>query len=76
MCWNCRGSGNKDFLGKMRELLKEHGLTIVVLLEPTISGLTANGVCQKLGRRSWIRSKAAGFSGGIWVLWEEEVIEV
>lgn len=66
MCWNCRGAGNREFLCKMIEMMKEFRPSIVVLLKPRISGLTANDVCAKLGRRRWIHSEAAGFNSGIW----------
>lgn len=44
---------------------------ILVLFEPRISGTVVDRVCSKLGMSSWGRSKAAGFSGGIWVLWND-----
>lgn len=56
--------------------MKEVRPRIVVLLEPWISGITADEVCAKLGRRNWIHSEAVGFSGGIWVLWEENMIDL
>lgn len=31
---------------------------------------TVDSVCKKLGMTSWIRSKARGFSGGVWMLWD------
>lgn len=27
-----------------------------------------------MGKKRWARSEAAGFSGGVWVLWDEEEI--
>lgn len=76
MCWNCRGAGNRDFLCEMKELLKEHRPSIMVLLEPRISGDIEDEVCRKLGKKRWLRLEAAGFSGGIWVMWEDEEIGV
>lgn len=76
MCWNCRGAGNRDFLCEMREMMKEFRPSIVALLEPQISGSTVDEVCAKLGRKSWIRSEATGFSGGVWVLWDDKAISL
>lgn len=76
LCWNCRGAGSKDFMREMRELMNEVRPAIVVLLEPRISSLTADAVCAKLGRRRWIQSEATGFSGGIWVLWVEDMFDL
>lgn len=63
--WNCRGAGSKGFTCKIKELMKEHRLSIVILLEPRISGDSADVVCKKLGLRCWIRSEAIGFSRGV-----------
>lgn len=44
---------------------------VEIFLEPRISGATADAVCMKMGKDRWIRSEADGFSGGVWVLWNE-----
>lgn len=60
----------------MKEILKEHRSLVVILLEPRISGDTAEDMCKKLGKDRWIRSEAAGFSGGVWILWNVGDISV
>lgn len=49
---------------------------LIVLLEPKISGEVANVICKKIGKNRWGRSKADGFSGGVWLVWNVEDIEV
>lgn len=66
--WNCRGVSSKEFLVEMNELIRELRPKIVIIIEPRISGLAADNVCKRLGKKQWIRSEARGFSGGIWVL--------
>lgn len=61
---------------EIKEMLKEQRPTIVILLEPRISGDTADVVCKKIGKTRWIRSEARGFSGGVWVMWDEEDIDL
>lgn len=56
----------------MKHLMREYMLKVVILLEPRVSGDTANRVCNRLGKKRWARSEAIGFSGGVWVLWEEK----
>lgn len=34
-----------------------------------MSGDNANRVCKSLGFSNWVRVEAVGFSGGIWVMW-------
>ncbi|KAJ4845064.1 hypothetical protein Tsubulata_015508 [Turnera subulata] len=49
---------------------------IAVILEPRISGMRASRVIRKLGFRRSHRVEARGYSGGIWVLWREELVSV
>lgn len=32
--------------------------------------------CKKLKKSHWIRSKAEGFSRGIWMLWDEDDVKI
>lgn len=49
-------------------MIREHMPSIIVLIEPRINGEVADVVCKKLGKKTWIRSEAFGFSDGVWVL--------
>lgn len=53
---------------------KEYRPSIIVLLEPRISSETADAICNRLGNNRWVRSKAFGFSGDMWVLWDDMAI--
>lgn len=46
---------------------------MIALLETKTSGINADKICRKLNFSDWVRIEAIGFSGGIWVLWNEEV---
>lgn len=76
LCWNCRGAEGREFVVEIKELLREYKPKILILLEPRISGEVADKVCRKLGRRCWIRSEVLGYSGGIWVCWNEEEVDL
>lgn len=43
------------------------------MLKPRISGSSADKVCRSFGFDNWIRVEAIGFSGGIWVLWRDNL---
>lgn len=43
--------------------MRNYNPTIVVLLDPCITGAGAREVCKKLKKLHWIRSEADGFSG-------------
>ncbi|KAJ4840913.1 hypothetical protein Tsubulata_001108 [Turnera subulata] len=47
---------------------------IAIVVEPRISGRKANRVIARLGFNRTHRVEARGYSGGIWVLWKEEVV--
>lgn len=75
-CWNCRGAGSGNFIREMREYIRLYNPAIIVLMEPRISGVTADAVCKKLGRSRCIRSDADGFSGGVWYLWSDQEVTI
>lgn len=74
--WNCRGARSGDFLREMKEFLRQERPIIILLLEPRISGIVADEICNKLGRNKWIQSDAEGFSVGVWCLWNEDEVSV
>lgn len=39
-------------------------------------GKQPNSVCKKLGRKRWCRIEANGVSGGIWIMWDGDLIDV
>lgn len=49
---------------------------MLALVEPHISGETAQRVCDKIGFSGQFRVDAQGFSGGIWLFWRREIISV
>ena len=67
LVWNCRGAGNEDFLGVIRDLISVHDPVILVLVETRISGDRADEVSRRIGFSSSTRMETQGFSGGIWV---------
>ncbi|XP_019152396.1 PREDICTED: uncharacterized protein LOC109149189 [Ipomoea nil] len=46
---------------------------MVGLLEPRISGNAADKACKSFGFVNWLRVEAVGFSGGIWLLWNNNL---
>lgn len=76
LCWNCRGAKSGDFLRELKEFQKVYKPVIIVLIELKISGIEAHTVCRRIGKSHWFRSEATGFSGGIWLLWNDNDISV
>ncbi|MBA0772642.1 hypothetical protein Gotri_007985, partial [Gossypium trilobum] len=61
----------QKFLRVFQEYNAEHRADIVCLVEPRVSGKKANLIIEKLGFNYSHRVEAVGFSGGIWVGWNE-----
>lgn len=49
---------------------------MIVIMEPMISGSEADIVYKKFGKTHWCRLEVMGFSMGIWLLWDMDVVHV
>ena len=76
LLWNCRGAGNPNFRRNFVELMRYHQPSIVMLVETHISGQQAEIISMGLGFDSVVQSKAKGFSGGIWLLWDSDAVNI
>lgn len=70
LIWNCRGAGGRNFANFVKDLINIYHLDFVAILEPRISGYSADKVIQKIGLVEGARVDDSGFSGGIWCLWK------
>ena len=55
-----------------KDFVEKHKPRMFVLLEPRVSGFKADSVIHSLKFQKSHRIKALGFSGGIWVMWNED----
>ncbi|XP_050238477.2 uncharacterized protein LOC126687968 [Mercurialis annua] len=62
-----------NFLRTFRSFRDCYNPSLVVLVEPRISGPKADKVIKRSGFDFSHRVEAQGFSGGIWILWKPEV---
>lgn len=69
MFWNVQGAASKYFRQAFRTLVRSFNPTMNVLLEPCISGSKADAFIKFSGFERSHRVEAAGFAGGIWLLW-------
>ncbi|XP_061348903.1 uncharacterized protein LOC133294266 [Gastrolobium bilobum] len=74
--WNYRGAGKKGFSSLIKDLVYQNKVQVLVLLETRISGRKADKVVRNLGFDSFFLREAAGFSGGIWILWNKNIATV
>ena len=69
MYWNVQGAASGKFRRSFRTIVKKYNYSLVVLMEPRISGIKADEFIMKNGFDKSHRVEAVGFSGGIWLLW-------
>ena len=76
LVWNTQGAGSSAFLNTLKEHIRMQRPHILVLLETHISGAKADKVCNKIGLSGQYRVDARGQSGGIWVLWADDLLHL
>ncbi|KAK4265671.1 hypothetical protein QN277_026692 [Acacia crassicarpa] len=76
LIWNCRGAANKGVASVIRDMWSRYKLSLVIILEPRISGAQASKTIRQWGFKHSIRKEAVAFSGGIWLLWELDDLKV
>lgn len=74
LLWNCRGAGSADFLRHMKDLVRSQKPSIMVVVEPKISGTRAQRVIRQLGFSNFHISDPIGYAGGIWICWEQDIL--
>ncbi|XP_073015397.1 uncharacterized protein [Primulina eburnea] len=72
--WNCQGAASVEWNRALKDMIKRLNPRILGLLEPRVSGAHADDICKKMGYKNWLRVEAVGFSGGIWIFWQEEIM--
>ncbi|KAJ4851481.1 hypothetical protein Tsubulata_031154 [Turnera subulata] len=65
-----------QFPRSLKLYVQRYKPSIVVIVEPRISGRSADRVIRRLRFRRSHRIEARGFSGGIWILWREDLVSV
>lgn len=73
ICWNCRGTDNKGFVGLIMDLMKEYDASLIILLETHAPKAKAESIARRAGLDGLIVQDARGQSGGIWILWKASV---
>ncbi|KAI9121265.1 hypothetical protein K1719_008298 [Acacia pycnantha] len=71
-----RGAASKGVATMIRDIKFQYKVDLFVLLEPRISGRSADKVIKSWGFSHSVRMEAEGFSGGIWLLWNLDDLAV
>ena len=71
IAWNCQGAGNEMFSNHAYELHLRHRPNMLIIIEPRISEDRAQAVIDTLPYTHSQCVDPTGYSGGIWLLWNE-----
>ena len=72
LSWDCGGTGDLKFMQAMKGLIQLHKPSIVVLIDLKACGADAYGIIKEIG----FSAGPTGLTYGIWVLWQEEDVDV
>ncbi|XP_074313624.1 uncharacterized protein LOC141648808 [Silene latifolia] len=76
MVWNVQGTGSKNKISAIKEVVKTYKPTVLALVETHMGGEHAIKLGNILGYDGHARVNTVGFSGGIWVYWKNEIVSV
>ena len=76
MIWNSRGALKPSFQNYIHDLSRRHDPAILVVMETKLGGSRAKEVTDRLPFDGAIHSKTIGFTGGLWLLWNEDKVEI
>ncbi|KAF7802812.1 putative ribonuclease H protein At1g65750 family [Senna tora] len=71
-----RGAAAKSFPGLVKDIFNKYKVDILALYETRVSGDKASRIIKRCGIHNFIRIEADGYSGGIWILWKDENIQI
>ncbi|KAH7847203.1 hypothetical protein Vadar_023207 [Vaccinium darrowii] len=73
LMWNCRGAASPHFRRHFNDLVRDHHPTFVIIAETRIAGSRAKDLSESLGFNHSFVVDSVGFSGGLWLLWNDDV---
>lgn len=76
VAWNCRGALKAAFKSHVRELVRTQDPAILIVMETRIGGDRAKAITDDLPFDGAIHTDTIGFAGGLWLLWNEERVEI
>jgi ribonuclease HI len=74
--WNCRGALNPNFRRSISELINCHSPSMLIVTETRVGGARAKEITDTLPFYGAIHADTIGYAGGIWLLWNSELVDV
>ncbi|KAJ7949855.1 reverse transcriptase [Quillaja saponaria] len=67
---------SKGFDSSVHDLLRIHRPPIAIFVETRVNPLRTEGIIRRLGFDSFEKVDSHGFSGGIWLLWHSQIVQL
>lgn len=74
--WNARGAGGDDFRSAISDLVRMNNIDFLIICEPRVQFSKAKRHLLQQGFNDFEVVEAAGFSGGIWMVWKNTSFKV
>lgn len=68
--WNIRGGGRQGFLAQRKNLIYKFNVDMLALMEILVNSNRVHKVIAIFNMHNVVEIFPEGFSGGIWLLWE------
>lgn len=75
IAWNCRGVGSQSALRHLL-LVRSNNPDILILEEPRVHSKFIARITASTRFNAHIVIEANGFSGGIWILWDDSCVHL
>lgn len=74
--WNCRGALSPNFCNVVNNMIHVHSPAIMIIMETKVCGDRAKGIVDRIHIDGAIIANSIGLSGGLWLLWDSNQVEV
>lgn len=71
-----RGALKPSFQSYINELTHKHNPAILVVMKTKLGGRRAKAITDRLPFNGAIHTETIGLSGGLWLLWNSNLVEV
>ena len=74
--WNCGGTLESSFQSHIQELVYNHNLAMLVVMETRVGGDKAREITDRLPFDGAVHTGTIGYAGGLWLLWNLDGVEI
>ena len=73
---HCKGALNPNFRRSITDLINCHSPSLLIVTETRVGGARAKEITDSLPFDGAMHTDTIGYDGGIWLLWNSDVVDV